>query len=128
MTGTTAYASRTAQSSTSNTSSSTNTSSTQPQQQAQQEELPNLLQLVSLYGARLTTAAQMVWDQVSWQAALAPTWRLQAQLASHRTSERHPHSQHMLYLRATRMHSLQATTASDIRSCLDKCPQYKADA
>jgi hypothetical protein len=40
----------------------------QPQQQVVgQDELPSLLQLVSLYGARLTTAAQMVWAQVSWQ-------------------------------------------------------------
>ncbi|KAF6258318.1 putative rRNA methylase-domain-containing protein [Scenedesmus sp. NREL 46B-D3] len=36
----------------------------QQQQQQQQQELPSLLQLVSLYGARLTTAAQMVWAQV----------------------------------------------------------------
>jgi hypothetical protein len=60
--------------------SSISSTTTSSKQQQQQEELPSLLQLVSLYGARLTTAAQMVWAQVSWQVALKPIWILQGQI------------------------------------------------
>jgi hypothetical protein len=59
-----------ATSSSSSSSIQESSSKQQQQQLVQQDELPSLLQLVSLYGARLTTAAQMVWAQVSWQLQL----------------------------------------------------------
>lgn len=49
---------------------------------SEQQQLPSLLELVSAYGARLTTAAQMVWGQVG------------AQNSSNRSVQRKDNGQH----------------------------------
>jgi hypothetical protein len=47
------------------------------QQQQHQEALPSLLDLLSVHGARLTTAAQMLWAQVTPCACTAQNLQVQ---------------------------------------------------